>query len=514
MGDFFDTHPPSPSSMSQDTHEIWARCLLNIERHVRPQSFNTWFRPTRARRFDAEILEIEVSSSYFADWVESNYLGLIQRAVEEETDQTPTISFTVADDTGEARGAAAVAAPPAEPARTPARTEVSMEAASSDREGSVADSVSAAPAGTSAITISVPEPPTGAPEAYPERLLYTPLNERYSFESFVVGEGNRLAHAAAQAVAMSPGKTQFNPLVIYGGVGLGKTHLLQAIGHHALSREHGLQVVYVPSEKFMNDFIESIRNRDTAAFKWLYRSADILLVDDIQFLLRGEETPREFFHTFNTLHQNGKQIAMTCDSPPGELEGLEERLISRFQWGLVTSIEPPDLETRIAILHQKAEINGIHLTDEVAAFLGNYVSTNIRELEGALNHIMAYCAVNQVELSVEAAKTIVQERLPAETTHLTIEGIQKTVARHFDLTPELLIGKTRRHEVASPRQIAMFLAKRLTSSPLKVIGLHFGNRDHSTVIHAVQTVTKKCEDDTSFAQVVETLTEQIQQQRR
>ena len=202
---------------------------------------------------------------------------------------------------------------------------------------------------------------------------------------------------------------------------------------------------------------------------------------------------------------------MTCDSPPGELEKLEERLISRFQWGLVTSIEPPDLETRIAILQKKAETNGIMLPEDVSTFLGNYVSSNIRELEGALNHIMAYCAVNQVELSVDAARRIVQERATAETSHLSIEGIQRVVARHFEITPELLIGKTRKQQVVSPRQIAMYLAKRLTKSPLKIIGLHFGNRDHSTVVHAVQTVDKKCSEDPSFANVVESLSEEIQQ---
>ena len=292
---------------------------------------------------------------------------------------------------------------------------------------------------------------------------------------------------------------------------MGKTHLLQAIGHYALSQESDLRIAYVPSEKFMSDFIESLKTRKAGEFQRLYRSADMLLVDDIQFLLKGEQTQTEFFHTFNALHQNGKQITMTCDSPPGELQGLEERLISRFQWGLVTSIEPPDLETRIAILHKKAEINGIYLTEEVSTFLGSYISTNIRELEGALNHIMAYCAVNQEELSIEAARKIVRERISSESTHLTIESIQRMVAEHFDLTPQLLIGKTRKQEIAGPRQIAMYLSKKLTSSSLKVIGLHFGNRDHSTVIHAVRAVEKKRNQDPGFSHVVESLSESIQQ---
>ena len=474
--------------MSQDAQEQWARCLLNIERRVRSQSFNTWFRPTTALRFDAEVLAIEVSSSYFAHFVESNYLPLIQSVVEEETELSPRVTFAVAAEapgpaisvaTGQTRGVT----PPGPPSEAPAAPPVVDD------------------------FVEDPGPPTGP-------LHYMPLNERYVFDTFVVGEGNRLAHAAAQAVATSPGKTQFNPLVVYGGVGLGKTHLVQAIGHYATAKETRRRVVYVTAEKFLSDFIESLRlgQQNASEFQRLYRSADVLLVDDIQFLIRGEQTQNEFFHTFNTLHQNGKQIVMTCDSPPGELEGLEERLISRFQWGLVTSIEPPDLETRIAILQKKAEINGIHLTEDVASFLGSYISSNIRELEGALNHLMAYCAVNRVELGVEAARKIVQERSAANTSQMSIETIQKTVADHFGLPLELLIGKTRKQEIAAPRQIAMYLAKRLTKSPLKVIGLHFGNRDHSTVIHAVQTVDKKCNKDPAFSQTVESLSNQIKQE--
>jgi chromosomal replication initiator protein len=482
--------------MSEDTHEHWARCLLNIERRVRPQSFDTWFRPTKVGRFDADLLEIEVSSSYFAEWVENNYLSLIQTAVQEETGLSPRVVFSVSG--------------PDENAVHPLPSSAQDNTALPQTVPTVAALSNPSQQAVGHADRSFPQQLAG--EAWSNRLFFTPLNERYCFETFVVGEGNRFAHAAAQAVSRSPSKTQFNPLVIYGGVGLGKTHLLQAIGHYALSEESSLRVAYVPSEKFMNDFIESLKAQNTEEFQRSYRSADLLLIDDIQFLLRGEQTQGEFFHTFNALHQNGKQIVMTCDSPPGELEGLEERLISRFQWGLVTSIEPPDLETRIAILHQKAEINGIHLGEEVANFLGSYISSNVRELEGALNHLMAYCAVNQVELGVEAARKIVHERMTLQSDELSIASIQKVVSDHFRLTQELLIGKTRKQEVAAPRQIAMFLAKRLTKSPLKVIGLHFGNRDHSTVIHAVQTVSKKCESDDAFARVVETLSESIQQQ--
>ena len=490
--------------MSQETHELWARCLLNIERNVRPQSFDTWFRPTKARRFDADVLEIEVSSSYFADWVESNYLTLIQNAVEEETELAPNITFAVAD-----RNGSDVESDEPLPSSLTSKQSVIKDGADTS-QGDLWENNTPNPDAKKDTGISLATQENSS-EEWGSRPFFTPLNERYTFDTFVIGEGNRFAHAAASAVAKSPGKTQFNPLVIYGGVGLGKTHLLQAIGHHALSQENSLLVAYVPSEKFMSDFIESLKTRTTAEFQRVYRSADILLIDDIQFLLKGEHTQTEFFHTFNALHQNGKQIAMTCDSPPGELVGLEERLISRFQWGLVSSIEPPDLETRIAILHKKAEINGIHLTEEVSTFLGNYISTNIRELEGALNHIMAYCAVNRQELNVEAARKIVQDRVSTETAHLSIESIQRAVADHFELSIELLIGKTRKQEIAVPRQIAMYLAKKLTKSSLKVIGLHFGNRDHSTVIHAVQTVEKKQQQDPGLAHIVKALSDSIQQ---
>lgn len=465
---------------------------------MRPQTFNTWFRPTAARRFDEDVLELEVSSAYFAHFVESNYLPLIKSVVADETSLQPQVTFVVAQEP-------ASLSPP-----SPATRTGSLAASLSDSPG-VQEPSGSEPAAAAA-NPSTPSSSTdheGA--ASTGREQRTPLNERYVFETFVVGEGNRFAHAAAQAVGQSPGKTQFNPLVIYGGVGLGKTHLLQAIGHHARSQDSECRVVYVPSEKFMGDFIESLKTQDVPKFQRVYRSADVLLVDDIQFLPRGEHIQNEFFHTFNALHQSGKQIVMTCDSPPGELEKLEERLISRFQWGLVTSIEPPDLETRIAILQQKAESNGIMLPEDVSTFLGNYVSSNIRELEGALNHIMAYCAVNQVELSVDAARHIVQERSTTENSNLSIEAIQRIVARHFGLTPELLIGKTRKQEVVTPRQIAMYLAKQLTKSALKVIGLHFGNRDHSTVVHAVRTVDRKCGEDASFARTVKSLAEEIQQ---
>ena len=478
---------------SQDPHEVWAQCLLNIERRVKAQSFSNWFRPTQVIQFDKDVLVIQVPSIVSADWLEKHYVGLIREVVIEETELSPVIQFSL-------EGSAS------------SRKEVPAK----DNVSSSSPVIGPEKFSNSTFTdqlLTQKEPTHNLDEVETEtKGAFTSLNNKYTFDSLIIGEGNRFAHAAALAVAKSPGKTQFNPLFIFGGVGLGKTHILQAIGNYARVSNQARQVAYVPSEKFMSDFIESLKNRSTATFQRLYRSADILLIDDIQFLfLRGEHTQTEFFHTFNALHQNGKQIVMTCDSPPEKLEGLEKRLLSRFQWGLVTPIEPPDLETRIAILHQKAEVNGIPLPDDVAAFLGNYISSNVRELEGALIHLLAYCSVHNMELTIAAAKHIARERGPDPTTELSIESIQKHVANHFDLTLDTLISKSRKQEVAVARQIAMFLSKRLTPYPLKMIGLHFGNRDHSTVVHAVQTVEKKCKNDSSFAQMIDQFTETIKQ---
>lgn len=476
---------------SQDPHEVWAQCLLNIERRVRSQSFANWFRPTQIVQFDKELLVIQVPSIVVADWLEKHYTDLIRDVVLEETELSPTIQFTIEISS------------PSKENRTTVVSRVDAPPPISNTETPATNPPVALPTTRKETVESVDLEADGTSNS---------LNVKYTFDSLIIGEGNRFAHAAALAVAKSPGKTQFNPLFIFGGVGLGKTHLLQAIGNYARINNLARRVAYVPSEKFMSDFIESLKNRSVADFQRLYRSADILLIDDIQFLfLRGEHTQTEFFHTFNALHQNGKQIVMTCDSPPEKLEGLEERLLSRFQWGLVTPIEPPDLETRIAILHQKAEVNGIPLPDDVAAFLGNYISSNVRELEGALIHLLAYCSVHNTELTIAAAKHIAKERGPDPTTELSIESIQKHVANHFDLKLDTLISKSRKQEVAIARQIAMFLSKRLTPHPLKMIGLHFGNRDHSTVVHAIQTVEKKCKNDSSFARMIDEFTEAIKQ---
>ena len=459
----------------QDPQELWAQCLLNIERQVRPQSFTNWFKQTSVSHFDDSSLVIQFPSAFSAAWVEEHYLQMIQAVVMEETTLAPRISFAVAQ----------APQPTLDPVLPiPAREEEST--------GDEQEEVEA--------------------EAGPDQIS---LNQRYTFEEFIIGDSNQIALATALAVANAPGKAGFNPLVIYGGAGLGKTHLLQAIGHHAHSLNLAEKVVYVTSEKFMGDFVQALaQGRDkTSEFKNFYRSADILLVDDIQFLLHGERTQNEFFHTFNALHQSEKQIVMTCDSPPGHLDGLEERLKSRFIWGLATAINPPELETRIAILHKKAERNGIRIPDDVAALLGNHIRSNVRELEGTLISLMAYCSIHKKELDIEAAKHILDELGP-NPAEVSIEAIQRQVADHFSLTQEQLTGKGRKQGVVTARHIAMFLVRSLIGSHFTTIGLHFGNRDHSTVIHAVSTVEKKCKNDPAFARQIEDLSNTICRQNR
>jgi len=454
--------------------ELWAKCLLTLELKVNKKSFANWIQPTKISAFDKENLVITVPSIVAADWLGSHYLKIIQEVVFEETHTNPVITFEVYSEDG--------------PRLNPVQLSTTETYENSEQ--------TMLPLQTGSVKH--------------KHALPKSLNSIYTFDTFVIGEGNQFAHAAAHAVAQSPNNTQFNPLFIFGGVGLGKTHLLHAIGNFAYSQKPDLNVVCVASEKFMSDFIDSLKNKNTAAFRRLYRSADMLLIDDIQFLfMRGEHTQIEFFHTFNELHQNGKQIVMTCDSPPEKLAGLEDRLLSRFQWGLITPIEPPDLETRIAILRQKAEINGITLPHEVASFIGSYVSSNVRDLEGALIHLLAHCSVQNTELSIESAKFVIKERGAGVTSELTIESIQKHVANHFDVPFDVLISRSRKQDITQARHIAIYLIKQLTKFPLKVIGFKFGNRDHSTVVHAINSVEKKQSLDNSFKLSIDRLLQEI-----
>jgi chromosomal replication initiator protein len=331
----------------------------------------------------------------------------------------------------------------------------------------------------------------------------TMLNPKYTFDTFVIGSGNRFAHAASLAVAEAPAKA-YNPLFIYGGVGLGKTHLMHAIGHYILEHNPSAKVVYISSEKFTNEFINAIRDNRADDFRNKYRNVDILLIDDIQFLAGKESTQEEFFHTFNTLHEESKQIVISSDRPPKEIPTLEDRLRSRFEWGLITDITPPDLETRIAILRKKAKAEGLDIPNEVMIYIANQIDSNIRELEGALIRVVAYSSLENKDITAELAAEALKDIIPASKPNvLTIQDIQKAVGEYFGLKLEDFKAKKRTKSVAFPRQIAMYLARELTDFSLPKIGEEFGGRDHTTVIHAHEKISKLIQEDPLFLKQLE-----------
>ena len=458
--------------MSTQPSDLWARCLQAIEQKIQPQTFQTWFVRASCRHLNAEEATIEVPTCFFADWLQEHYTWLIQGTIEQETSWKPRLQFVVQQDPETPRGP--------------------MDFSSSHTTERVPT-----------VTRTPDKPQTAEP--------IFPLNPRYRFEHFVMGESNEFSFTAARAVAESPGQTAFNPLVISSGVGLGKTHLLQAIGDHCVRNGTAQKVIYVTAENFISHYINSIRRNDTSDFVKTYRTADVLLVDDIQFFLQTEGSQREFFHTFNALHQNEKQIVLSSDCPPASLKGFEDRLISRFQSGLVTIIDTPDLETRIAILNRKAEERGFDLPPDVSRFLAEHIDSNIRELEGALTRLLAYSSLKGQFISVDLAERTMLERprKPARSS-LSIDRIQRETAAFFHVTVDLLVGATRKQEVASARHIGMYLCKSLTGAPLKAIGTHFGNRDHTTVIHACRSVKRKLADDPGFEDLITQLRDQIQ----
>jgi chromosomal replication initiator protein len=445
-----------------DAKTVWEKSLSEIQKTVNPQSYRTWFLPIVPVKIEDRLLTVQVPSQFFYEWLEEHYPNILRDALTQIVGDGAGVSFTVRQ-----------------------------------KEE------------------SRPAPASTGVRRSPGRFMgdETYLNSRYTFDTFVEGKGNQFAKAACLAVSEAPGKTSFNPLVIYGGVGLGKTHLIQGIGNFARDKNTAKKILYVSSEKFTIEFINAIQNNRTTEFSQMYRNVDILLVDDIQFFLSKERTQEEFFHTFNALHQKGKQIVLSSDRPPKELKGLEERLISRFQWGLVTEIQPPDLETRIAILQQKAGFDGIDLPMEIIEFIASNITTNIRELEGSLIKLLAYSSLKGVDINLDLAKLVLKDLLVGKRRDISIEQIQRVVCEYFQIPDDLLRGKSRKQEIAFARQIAMYLSKEMTRYSLKSIGLHFGGRDHTTVIHAVQTVqeaVKSTDGNNRLPETMDTLRKKIE----
>ena len=453
--------------------DVWNNCLEYVRKKIPQQTFETWFAPMKAISLADDTLSLQVPNKFFYDWVDNHYREMILKALKEVTGNGFNVSYTILL---------------GEELEQPAGT------------------LSVSKRGSGVTPVAEPDFIAGGREQG------TRLNERYVFDTFVEGASNQFARAAAMAVASAPGRTSFNPLVIYGGTGLGKTHLLQAIGNEALNNGRAKKVVYVSSDTFTLDFIAAIQNNKTTEFSRSYRSIDMLLLDDIQFFQNKEQTQEQFFHIFNDLYQRHKQIVLTTDKPPMELRGLQERLLSRFQSSLTVDIQPPDLETRIAILQKKANDDGLDIPYEVIEYLSANIRSNIRELEGALIRLLAYSSLLQVDIDINLTQRVMREILGTRhSSVLSIESVQSTVSTVYKINLDSMVGKGRTKEVAEARMVAMYLTREFTGLSLKTIGLYFGGRDHSTVVHACRWVEERLQSDSVFARQINDLKAKLSQ---
>ena len=451
--------------MQASAQNIWGTVQEQMRPLVSVEQFRLWFTPIRPKSLDEDFLTLEVDNEFCEVWLEKNYLDLIREKAILVTGRPLKVKLEV--------GGSCPTNPTENQMRSaPLKTETEpVERNSATRE-----------------------------------LLFNPRN---TFDTFVVGTNNHFAHGASLAVAQAPGKS-YNPLFLYGGVGLGKTHLLHAIGQQVVAQKKGAKVAYVSSEKFTNEFIDAIQNNQLVRFRRRYRQTDVLLIDDIQFLSGKERIQEEFFHTFNALHDSHKQIVLTCDRPANEIQGLEQRLVSRFEWGLSTDLQPPDVETRVAILRKKAKSMAVQLPDDVLNFIAERIRTNIRRLEGALTRVACYASLTNTTLTVERVEGLLRELLQEEGRHtINIEVIQKKVAEHFDIRLADMTSRRRPENIAFPRQIAMYLSRQLTEGSLNVIGEAFGGRDHGTVLHAYRLVKDRMEMDGNIRQTVSFLEKQL-----
>ena len=442
---------------------IWDEILSRVQAKVNRHSFYTWFKPTGFVADDGRTLTVRVPNALFKDWITKHYSGVIAEALEEVHRTDALLNFV-------ASGSPEAEVPPPAPA---------AEDLSGDE----------------------PMPPvTPTPAAG--------LNPRYTFDTFIVGSSNQFAHAACRAVAEAPSRS-YNPLFIYGGVGLGKTHLMHAIGHYVLQHDRSLVLTYISSERFMNEMINAVRYDRLIDFRERYRSVDVLLVDDVQFLSGKEGTQNEFFHTFNALYDSQKQIVLSSDCPPYEIEQLEERLRSRFEWGLIADIQSPDLETKVAILKKKAEAEAVPLPDSVAIYIAGRIKSNIRELEGSLIRLIAYASLTGREISTELAQEVLRNIKDHEEKAVTIDHIQKFVADYYQLKMADLKSRNNSKSIAMPRQVAMYLCKSLTHASLPEIGRSFGGKHHSTVIHSIKKVEALRKTDAQFNTLLNSFLESL-----
>jgi chromosomal replication initiator protein len=449
-----------PIELTAET--LWNEVAGRLKGALNETTYRTWFAEAEGAELSDDAFVLGVPNDFTREWIEGHFLGLIGAAVRDVTGQERRVALSVLE-------------------RMPIDTPLPAEALPKRSVAGAAD------AG---------------------------MNPKYTFDLFVIGSSNRFAHAAALAVAEAPAQA-YNPLFIYGGTGLGKTHLMQAIAQYVAEHSSDLSVRYVTSETFMNDFINSLRDKRIEGFKQRYRTYDLLLVDDVQFFEHKERIQEEFFHTFNSLYEAGSQIVMSSDRPPRDIATLEERLRSRFEWGLITDVQPPDLETRIAILRKKVKTDGIHVADpQVLSFIASRISTNIRELEGALTRVVAFSSLTGRALSVDLAEDVLKDVFPqGEAAEVSIRRIQELVSERFQLSMDELCGDKRSQNIVYPRQVAMYLSRELTDSSLPKIGKEFGGRDHTTVIHATSKIARLIREDRSVYNLVQELTARVKQVR-
>jgi chromosomal replication initiator protein len=456
---------------------LWDSVLSAIKNKLQGESFETWFNPIRFEGIDQvqRLIRLRAPNQVVRDWVKSNYAGLMDQSFGELSLAGYSVDWKLPEDQLQNATPAPVAAASHNSPQT------------NNQMVSTGEAVSSLPSSSSAAVATTRQV-----------ALDPALNSKYTFDNFVVGSCNQFAHAASLAVAEAPGKT-YNPLYLYGGVGLGKTHLMHACGHAIKQRNPHLRVSYLSSERFMNELINSIRYDKTQSFREQYRSVDVLLIDDIQFMAGKERTQEEFFHTFNTLYEQQKQIVISSDCPPREIPTLEERLHSRFEWGLIADLEPPDLETKVAILNRKAEALGFAIPDDVALFIASRVKNNVRELEGSLIRLVAISSLRGIPVSKELAKDAIRNIASEEEPGVIgIEQIQKVVATNYQLTVDQLVSRSNSRQVAFPRQIAMYLCKKLTKHSYPEIGRAFGGKHHTTVIHSCEKIKGLAASDATF----------------
>jgi len=471
--------------MVVDSATVWSDCLGVIRQEVDEQNFNTWFKPISPIKSEGDILTIQVPSQFFYEWLEEHYVPVLKKAIHQVLGPNGRLEYSVVVDSGNQKNPPLMVNYP---------------------NGN----------GTKRYPFQAPNGHTSHEDYSPfsfkalnPQTVNSRLNPNYTFDNFVEGDCNRLARSAGVAVAKKPGVTSFNPLMLYGGVGVGKTHLVQAIGNEIKRNLPEKIVLYIDQNDFTSQFLNALQNHKIQEFQNYYLQVDLLILDDVQFLAGREKTQEMFFHIFNQLHQSGKQIIMTSDCPPRDLKGFQERLLSRFKWGLTADLQEPDFETKLAIIHNKMQSDGIQIPTEVAEYLAYSVDTNLRDMEGVLNSLLFHATLLKKEIDLELAKEVLKNIVKEIQADVSVDYIQKTVADYFKVELEQMKSKIKKREIVIPRQVAMYFCKRYTQLTLALIGENFGGRDHSTVIHALESVEDMMKTDANFKNSVEDLTKKF-----